>query len=93
MAIAEQVKAKFNEYDTRVSILGHIQRGGSPSCLDRVLASELGVGAVRGLIDGKDQVAVGRIHRDVVYIPFEQAVKHNLDINRNLLDMVEILSI
>lgn len=93
MAVAEMVKARLPQFDTRVSILGHIQRGGSPSCLDRVLASELGVGAVRGLLEGRDQVAVGRIHREVVYIPFEQAVKHNLDINKNLLDLVEILSI
>jgi 6-phosphofructokinase 1 len=93
MAIAEKVKARLPHFDTRVSILGHIQRGGSPSCLDRVLASELGVGAVRGLMEGKDQVAVGRIHREVVYVPFEQAIKHNLEINKNLLDLVEILSI
>lgn len=93
MAVAEKVKARLPQFDTRVSILGHIQRGGSPSCLDRVLASELGVGAVRGLIEGRDQVAVGRLHRDVVYIPFEQAVKHHLEINKNLLDLVEILSI
>ncbi|HAP00494.1 MAG TPA: 6-phosphofructokinase [Bacteroidetes bacterium] len=90
--VARQVKEHFDFYDTRVSILGHMQRGGNPTCMDRVLASRLGVAAVEALLDGKENVMVGVIHRDIEYTPFEKATKHNLDINMNLLRIAEILS-
>lgn len=60
--------------------------------MDRVLASRLGVAAVEALLDGKENVMVGVIHRDIEYTPFEKATKHNLDINMNLLRIAEILS-
>lgn len=91
-AIAEKVGKKFSQYDTRVTVLGHIQRGGSPTCMDRVLAGRLGVGAVEGLLDGKKGVMVGQIHRDVVYTSFEQSTKHTTETNKNLLRIAEILS-
>lgn len=91
--IAEKVNARFAHYDARVTILGHIQRGGSPSCLDRVLASELGVAAVQALLDGKSQVAIGRVDKKIVHTPFVKAIKHHNEINKQLLDLVEILSI
>jgi 6-phosphofructokinase 1 len=90
--VAKKVKEKFDFYDTRVSVLGHIQRGGNPTCMDRVLASRLGVAAVEALLDGKKNIMVGQIHKDVEYTPFSKATKHHLDINVNLLRIAEILS-
>jgi len=91
--IGHQVKEKFPNYDTRVSILGHIQRGGRPTCMDRVLASRVGVAAVEALRDGHRNEMVGIIHNEISYTPFEHACKHNVEINPNLLKIVEILSI
>jgi 6-phosphofructokinase 1 len=90
--LAEKVKEKFSQYDTRVSVLGHLQRGGSPTCMDRVLASRLGVAAVEGLLQGKSKVMAGVIHKDIVYTPLQEATKHNREINKNLLRIAEILS-
>jgi 6-phosphofructokinase 1 len=65
------------EYDVRVSILGHMQRGGSPSCFDRVLASRLGVKAVEVLLEGKSNYMVGLIKDEIALTPLELAVKGN----------------
>jgi 6-phosphofructokinase 1 len=92
-AVAEKVRTRFDYLETKVSILGHLQRGGSPTYADRVLASRLGAAAVETLIDGQTCVAVGVVHRDVVRIPFDQAVKHAPGLNPGLLKLVEILSI
>ncbi|MCB9234698.1 MAG: 6-phosphofructokinase [Bacteroidia bacterium] len=91
--IAEKVTARLPHFDTRVSILGHIQRGGSPSCMDRVLASELGMAAVEALIDGRSNVMVGKVHKEIKYVPFDQATKHHNQISPNMLKLVEILSV
>ncbi len=91
--IAAQVKEKYDKYDTRVTVLGHIQRGGSPSCADRVLGSILGNAAVIELLKGKTKLMAGQIHRDVVFTPLEQATKHHETINPHLLDLSKILSI
>jgi 6-phosphofructokinase 1 len=91
--IARKVKEKFNFYDTRVSIIGHMQRGGNPTCMDRVLGSRLGYEAVNALLDGKKGIMVGQLDNKVSYIPFEQATKHHLTINQNMLDMARILSL
>lgn len=91
--IAQKVNEKFNYYSTRVSILGHIQRGGSPSCMDRVLASTLGYEAVVGLLDGKNAVMVGKIDKKVAFTPFEKSIKLHQNINRNMLEMARILSL
>ena len=88
----QEVQEHFDYYDTRVSILGHMQRGGNPTCMDRVLASRLGVAAVEALIEGKENEMVGVIHREIEFTPFEKATKHNLDINLNLLRIQEILA-
>jgi 6-phosphofructokinase 1 len=90
--IAKQVKARNDQFDIRVSILGHVQRGGRPTCMERVLASRLGMEAVKALLDGKRSVMVGQIHKDIVYTPFDKAIKHNQKLNPILLEMVEILS-
>ena len=91
-AVAERVKNRFPHYDVRVSILGHIQRGGRPSCMDRVLASRLGVGAVEGLLEGKSGEMAGLIHGQVAFTPFTKAIKHIGTINQNLVRIVDILS-
>jgi 6-phosphofructokinase 1 len=90
--IAEKVKTKFNNYDIRVSVLGHIQRGGSPSCFDRVLGSRMGVAAVEALLAGRVQIMIGVVNNHIHYTSLEKAVKHNQDIDMNLLKLGEILS-
>ncbi len=90
--MAEQVKEKFNYYDIRVSVLGHIQRGGSPSCADRVLGSRMGVAAVEALLAGRVQIMIGIVNNHIHYTSLEKAVKHNQDIDMNLLRLGEILS-
>ena len=91
--IGRQIKEKFPNYDTRISILGHIQRGGRPSCMDRVLASRVGVAAVEALRNGHRNEMIGLIHNHIAYTPFEHATKHNTDINPDFLKIVEILAI
>jgi len=91
--IARQVKEKgFEQYEIRVSVLGHIQRGGSPTCMDRMLASRLGMEAVKALRDGVSGVLVGKKCKDIVYTPFEKAIKDKQKLNPLLLDIVEMLS-
>ena len=92
--VAEMFKGKYPDLETRVSILGHIQRGGNPSCRDRVLASKLGAGAVDALIQGKTNIAVGEINGKITFTPFEKAIKlqHN-SINKDMLMLAKVLSI
>lgn len=91
--VATAVKNKFPNYDTRVSILGHIQRGGKPSCMDRVLASRLGVAAVESLLEGRQGEMIGIIHGDIHHTSFDNAIKHIEEVNPNFLKIVEILSL
>lgn len=91
--IARKVKEQLPEIDTRVTVLGHIQRGGAPSAFDRVLASTLGSVAVKGLLEGQRGVMAGIVDRKVVYTPFEKAIKHHKDINHELLEMSRILAL
>jgi len=91
--IARQVKEKYPNYDTRISILGHIQRGGRPSCMDRVLASRVGVAAVEALLNGQKGELIGVVNNEIAFTPFEHAIKHHIEINPNLLKIVEILSL
>ncbi len=91
--LAEYVTSNLPEYEARVSVLGHMQRGGSPSCFDRVLASKLGVKAVENLLDGKSNVMVGIINNKIVLTNIEKAIESERDINRELLRISDILSI
>lgn len=93
LVVAEKIKQKYPHYDVRVSILGHIQRGGKPSCMDRVLASRLGVAAVEGLLEGRRGEMAGLISGQVQFTPFNKAIKHINKINENLTRIVEILSL
>lgn len=93
LVVAEKIKENFPSYDVRVSILGHIQRGGKPSCMDRVLASRLGVAAVEGLLEGRKGEMAGLVCNQVQFTPFSKAIKHINKINDNLTRIVEILSL
>jgi 6-phosphofructokinase 1 len=92
--VCESLKSRFPSYDIRVSVLGHIQRGGKPSCMDRVLASRLGVSAVEGLLNGISAQMVGEINKDIVFTPFAHAIKHidAEEITPAWLELVNILS-
>ena len=93
--VGEVLKENFPNYDIRVSVLGHIQRGGKPSCMDRVLASRFGVVAVEGLLNGESGKMVGQINREIVYTPFDHAIKHidAEEVTPAWLKLVEILSL
>ncbi len=90
--VARKVKNRFDHFDIRVSVLGHIQRGGKPSCMDRVLGSRLGVASVEALLAGKRNVMTGIINNQVHFTAFDKAVKHHMDIDPAMLKLVEILS-
>jgi 6-phosphofructokinase 1 len=91
--VAERVKREYPQYDVRVSILGHIQRGGSPTAQDRILASRMGVSAVDALLDGQRNAMVGIVNDEIVLIPFTKAIKDDKPVDKTLLDVVRILSI
>lgn len=93
MALAERVKKEFPQYDARVTILGHIQRGGSPTAMDRILASRMGEAAIEALLEGQRNVMIGIQNGQISYVPFSKAIAHNKSIDRNDLDLVKILSI
>lgn len=92
-ALAQRVKEEFPQYDARVTILGHIQRGGSPTAIDRILASRMGEAAIEAIVDGQRNVMIGVENGKIVYVPFAKAVKHNKGIDRTELELVKILSI
>ena len=91
--IAEYVEKNMPHYEVRVSVLGHIQRGGSPSCFDRVLASRMGVYAVESLLKGKSNVMVGIKEDDMILTSLNKAIKGKSEINKNLIRVSDILSI
>ena len=93
MYYAERVKKEYPQYAVRVSILGHLQRGGSPSARDRILASRLGAGAIDAILAGQRNVMIG-IHNDqVVYVPFTEAVHSEKVLNKRLIKVLDELSI
>ena len=90
--VDKAIKEKFPEFETRVTILGHIQRGGSPSCMERVNASRMGYAAVETLLSGKSSVMVGIVNRSIRLTPFSEAVKQQIEPDAGLLKMVDILA-
>ena len=90
--LKDYVEANLPEYEVRVSVLGHMQRGGSPSCFDRVLASRMGVKAVESLLDGKTNYMVGIRDTKMVLCPIDQAVKGKTDIDLELLRVSDIMT-
>ena len=93
MYYADRVKKEYPEFDVRVSILGHLQRGGSPSAYDRILASRLGVGAITALREGQRNVMIGIKNDEVVYVPFCNAIKRDKPVKKELINVLGILSI
>ena len=91
--IATKVHAIDNKYETRVTVLGHLQRGGDPSCSDRGLASRLGVAAVEGLLSGKKSVMAGVVNDQLVYYPFEEAIENKTATLEDEVRIAKILSI
>ncbi|MFK5959242.1 MAG: 6-phosphofructokinase [Lutibacter sp.] len=91
--LADYISENFSEYDVRVSVLGHMQRGGSPSCFDRVLASRLGVAAVEALLDKSTGVMIGITENKISKVELDKAIKMNNDINIELLKVAEITSV
>jgi 6-phosphofructokinase 1 len=91
--VAQKVKEEYDFFDTKVTVIGHMQRGGAPSCSDRVLASRLGFGAVEALIDGKRNVMVGLVNNKLTHTPFEDAIHKSKTIDEDLLRMAEILAL
>jgi 6-phosphofructokinase 1 len=91
--IAKEVKARFNQYDTRVSVLGHMQRGGTPTCADRVLASRLGVSAVEGLLEGRTNQMVGVINDQITFTSYSDVVNGKKEFPYQLLKIAEVLSL
>ncbi len=93
MHYAERVKNEYPEYDVRVSILGHVQRGGRPTSHDRIIASRMGVASIEALMEGQRNIMVGIENNKIVYVPFAKAVKKNKPIDEELLTVLKELSI
>ena len=92
MEVGKKIKNSFPNYDVKVTVLGHIQRGGNPSCMDRVLASRLGFAAVEALLQKKHGMVVGSVNGKIIFTPFKEATKHIAELNPEWLKMMEILS-
>ncbi len=93
MHYAERVRKEYPQYDVKVSILGHLQRGGTPSANDRILASRLGVAAIEALNEGQRNIMVGIKDDNIVYVPIQRAVKIDKPIDKELIKVLDILSI
>lgn len=93
MHYAERVRKEYPEYDVRVSILGHLQRGGTPTAYDRILASRLGIASIEALKEGQRNVMVGIKNDQIVYVPIFRAIKMDKPIDKELINVLSILSI
>ena len=93
MHYAERVKNEYPQYDVRVTILGHLQRGGSPTAHDRILASRLGAAAIDAIMEDQRNVMIGIEHDEIVYVPFSKAIKNDKPIKRDLVNVLKELSI
>ena len=92
MHYAERVRKEYPEFDVRVSILGHLQRGGTPTAYDRILASRLGVASIEALKEGQRNVMIGIKHDEITYVPISRAIKIDKPIARELINVLNILS-
>jgi len=93
LGVAEHLKKTHPEFDCRVTILGHIQRGGSPTANDRVLASRMGAASIDALLDDQRNVMIGIVNNEIVYVPFSKAIKNSKPADQSLMDVLHILSI
>lgn len=92
MEIVSKVKDRLKDFEIKVTILGHLQRGGNPSCTDRVLGSRFGVAAVEALLNGENNVMIGLKHREMVSVPLDKATKHHEEIEPSLYKLANILA-
>ena len=93
MHYAERVKNEYPQYDVRVTILGHLQRGGRPTAHDRIIASRMGVASIQALLEGQRNVMIGIENDKIVYVPFAKAIKNDKPIDRELVNVLAELSI
>ncbi len=93
MKLAERVKKQYPSYDVRVTILGHLQRGGSPTAEDRILASRMGIAAIQAFQENQRNVMIGIRENEIVYVPFKRAIKKEREISDELLEVLRISSI
>jgi 6-phosphofructokinase 1 len=93
MYYADRVKKEFPQFDVRVSILGHLQRGGSPTAHDRILASRTGVGAIEAIIQGQRNIMIGVRNNEVVYVPLSEAIRQDKPFDKKLFKVLDELSI
>ena len=93
MHYAERVKNEYPQYDVRVTILGHLQRGGRPTAHDRIIASRMGVASIEALMEGQRNVMIGIENDQIVYVPFTKAIKNDKPIDRELVNVLHELSI
>ena len=93
MHYAERVRNEYPQYDVRVTILGHLQRGGKPSAFDRILASRLGTASIEALLEGQRNVMIGISDDQIVYVPFSKAIKKDKPIDKELINVLNVLSI
>ena len=93
MHYAERVKNEYPQYDVRVTILGHFQRGGRPTAHDRIIASRMGVASIQALLEGQRNIMIGIDHDEIVYVPFNKAIKNDKPINKELVNVLNELSI
>ena len=93
MYYADRVRKEYPDFDVRVTILGHLQRGGTPTAQDRILASRLGVAAIEARNDGQRNVMIGVSNNQIVYVPFNKAIKINKPIDKELMNVLNTLSI
>lgn len=91
--IAKRVEAKFQQYETKVAIIGHIQRGGSPTAMDRLLASRLGYAAVEALVNGQTGVMIGVANNQISHTPIEDAITIDKPLNHRLLELAHVLAL
>ena len=90
---ADRVRKEFPNFDVRVSILGHLQRGGRPTAHDRILASRTGVGAIEAIIQGQRNIMVGVRNNEVVYVPLSEAIRSDKPFDKKLIKVLDELSI
>ncbi len=92
-AMADRIHSQDPDYDVRVSILGHLQRGGTPTASDRILASRMGVAAIDALLDEQRSIMIGIINDEIVHVPFSKAIKDDKEIKNDKVSVLQILSI
>lgn len=91
--VADEVKKRLTTpVEIKVTVLGHVQRGGRPTCMERVRASRMGMTAVHALMEGRRGVMIGEVNRQITYTPFEQAIKHHQEISPSIMQMIQVLA-